>query len=289
MTTATPQSPGSQAPLLIAVAGLGPRVGTTTTAVALACAWPGREAALVVEADPAGGQLADMVGADPYLGLASLARILEPDAEFEKDRVLEHLQFLPNAVPMLAAPAGRDPARTALTTALLTGAHPGWRGLGATVFADCGVPEPDSGLAPVLEAADACLVVVRPEYTEPELAAHRILRLTAGCRRRGIVLIEKPRSEFAAALALPILGSLPAAQVSAEALLHGPGNRVAVLACCLPRAPSPPPCANNCAHRTRSRPPRIGVLAHRPAPTRPPPAARHHHRPSTDSTRPPPP
>ncbi|WP_280473018.1 BTAD domain-containing putative transcriptional regulator [Nocardia asiatica] len=221
MTTASPQSPGSQAPLLIAVAGLGPRVGTTTTAVALACAWPGREAALVVEADPAGGQLADMVGADPYLGLASLARILEPDAEFEKDRVLEHLQFLPNAVPMLAAPPGRDPARTALTTALLTGAHPGWRGLGATVFADCGVPEPDSGLAPVLEAADACLVVVRPEYTEPELAAHRILRLTAGCRRRGIVLIEKPRSEFAAALALPILGSLPAAPVSAEALLHG--------------------------------------------------------------------
>ncbi|MGY2116021.1 BTAD domain-containing putative transcriptional regulator [Nocardia gipuzkoensis] len=221
MTTTTPQPPGSQAPLLIALAGLGPRVGTTTTAVALACAWPGREAALVVEADPAGGQLAEMVGADPYLGLASLARTLEPDSEFEKDRVLEHLQFLPNAVPMLAAPPGRDPARTALTTALLTGPHPGWRALGATVFADCGVPEPDSVLAPVLDAADACLVVVRPDYTEPERAAHRILRLTAGCRRRGIVLIEKPRSEFAAALALPILGTLPAAPVSAEALLHG--------------------------------------------------------------------
>ncbi|WP_040786044.1 BTAD domain-containing putative transcriptional regulator [Nocardia pneumoniae] len=261
--TTTPQRPGSQAPLLIALAGLGPRVGTTTTAVALACAWPGREAALVVEADPAGGQLADMVGADPYLGLASLARTFEPDSEFGKDRVLEHMQFLPNAVPMLAAPPGRDPARTALTTALLTGAHPGWRALGATVFADCGVPEPDSGLAPVLDAADACLVVVRPDYTEPERAAHRILRLTQRCRRRGVVLIEEPRSEFAAALALPILGSLPAAPVSAEALLHGTrqprrGPRLLpaarTIATAVREQLRPPHLVANASHR-RTRPP----------------------------------
>ncbi|MGO4615665.1 BTAD domain-containing putative transcriptional regulator [Nocardia sp. 2YAB30] len=220
--TATPAGAGSQAPLLIAVAGLGPRAGTTTTAVALARAWPGREAALVVEADPAGGQLAELVGGDPYLGLASLARTIDPNAHVQADRVLEHVQFLPNGVPVLAAPPGPDATRAALTASLLAGAHAGWRALGASVFADCGAPEPDSALAPVLAAADACLVVVRADYIDPTRAAHRILALTEGCRHRGVLLIgESPHTDFATALALPVLGALPAARASAVALLHG--------------------------------------------------------------------
>ncbi|MFX0578834.1 BTAD domain-containing putative transcriptional regulator [Nocardia nepalensis] len=220
--TATPAASGSQAPLLIAVAGLGPRAGTTTTAVALARAWPGREAALVVEADPAGGQLAELVGTDPYLGLASLARTIDPNAPLKADRVLEHVQFLPNGVPVLAAPPGPDATRTGLTASLLAGAHASWRALGASVFADCGAPEPDSALAPVLAAADACLVVVRADYIDPARAARRILALTRGCRHRGVLLIgDNPRGEFAAALALPLLGALPNARASAQALLHG--------------------------------------------------------------------
>lgn len=213
---------GSEAPLLITVAGLGPRAGTTTTTVALAQAWPGREAALVVEADPAGGQLAELVGGDPYLGLASLARVTDPDSPIEAARVVEHVQFLPGGVALLAAPPGRDAARAGVTGSLLAGAGAGWRGLGATVFADCGVPEPDSVLAPVLAAADACLVVVRADHIDPERAARRILALTEGCRRRGVLLIGEPaRGDFAAALVLPVLGALPTARASAEALLHG--------------------------------------------------------------------
>ena len=208
---------GSQAPLLIAVAGVGPRVGTTTTAVALARAWPGRE-----EADPAGGQLAELVGTDSYLGLASLARTIDPNAPVQADRVLEHVQFLPNGVPVLAAPPGRDATRAGLTASLLAGAHANWRALGATVFTDCGAPEPDSALNPILAAADACLVVVRADYIDPARAARRILALTEGCRHRGVLLIgANPRGEFASALALPVLGALPSARASAQALLHG--------------------------------------------------------------------
>ncbi|WP_062993972.1 BTAD domain-containing putative transcriptional regulator [Nocardia anaemiae] len=220
--TATPAASGSQAPLLIAVAGLGPRAGTTTTAVALARAWPGREAALVVEADPAGGQLAELVGGDPYLGLASLARTIDPNAPVQADRMLEHVQFLPNGVPVLAAPPGPDATRAGLTASLLAGTHASWRALGASVFADCGAPEPDSALAPVLAAADACLVVVRTDHIDPARAAHRILALTEGCRHRGVLLIgDSPHNDFATALALPVLGVLPAARDSAVALVHG--------------------------------------------------------------------
>ncbi|WP_227999104.1 BTAD domain-containing putative transcriptional regulator [Nocardia australiensis] len=209
-----------QRPLLIAVAGLSPRAGTTTTTVALAHAWRGPETALIVEADPAGGQLAEMVGADPHLGLASLARRTTPGEPVTPDLLAQHVQFLPGGEALLAAPPDHDPARAVLAAELLTEPHASWRTLGATVFADCGVPEPDSPPHPVIAAADACLVVVRAEHSDPELAARRILALTRRRRPRGIVLIGASR-DYAAAIGLPVLGTLPATPAGAQALLAG--------------------------------------------------------------------
>ncbi|MEV3961546.1 BTAD domain-containing putative transcriptional regulator [Nocardia sp. NPDC050193] len=219
--------PGSGKPLLIALAGLGPRVGTTTTTLALAQTWPGSEPTLIVEADPAGGQLADMVGADPYLGLASLARTVAIDGVVDADRLTEHVQFLPGGVALLAAPPGPGTADPVSAASLLTGAHSHWRpALGATVFADCGCPEPDSDLAAVLAAADACLVVLRADHRDPEVAARRIRALTRHSPRRAVVLIGAgARSEFAQALALPLPGTVPHARAEAEALLHGTTRR----------------------------------------------------------------
>ncbi|WP_433754702.1 BTAD domain-containing putative transcriptional regulator [Nocardia sp. CA-135398] len=275
--TATPAASGSQAPLLIAVAGLGPRAGATTTAVALARAWPGREPALVVEADPAGGQLAELVGGDPYLGLASLARTIDPNAPVQADRVLEHVQFLPNGVPLLAAPPGPDATRAGLTASLLAGAHASWRALGASVFADCGAPEPDSALAPALAAADACLVVVRADYIDPARAARRILALTEGCRHRGVLLIgQTPHNDFATALALPVLGVLPAARASAAALVHGTRQPR--------RGPRLLPAARTIAAAVReqlrpTRPATIGQQRRTRPPTRPAAVARRRSAP----------
>ncbi|MGY2093525.1 BTAD domain-containing putative transcriptional regulator [Nocardia gipuzkoensis] len=211
---------GSHAPLLIAVAGLSPRAGTTTTTVALAHAWPGPETALIVEADPAGGQLAEIVGADPHLGLASLARRTTPGQPIAPDLLAQHVQRLPGGEAFLAAPPDHDSARAVAAVELLTDPHANWRAFGSTVFADCGVPEPDSPPHPVIAAADACLFVVRAEHTDPEPAAQRILDLTRRRRPRGIVLIGASRA-YAAAIGFPVLGTLPASRTGAEALLEG--------------------------------------------------------------------
>ncbi|MEV5832838.1 BTAD domain-containing putative transcriptional regulator [Nocardia sp. NPDC052112] len=216
--TATPAGAGSQAPLLIAVAGLSPRAGTTTTIVALAHTWPGPEAALIVEADPAGGQLADMVGEDPRLGLASLARRTHPGQPITPDVLAQHVQFLPGGEALLAAPPQYDPVRAVTAAELLTDPDTDWRGLGATVLADCGVPEPDSGPHPVIAAADACLFVLRAEHIDPEPAIARIRALTRHDSPRGVVLIGGTR-DYATALGVPVVGTLPATRAGARALL----------------------------------------------------------------------
>ncbi|MFD4460097.1 BTAD domain-containing putative transcriptional regulator [Nocardia sp. NPDC058480] len=212
--------PGSQAPLLIAVAGLSPRAGTTTTTVALAHTWPGPETALIVEADPLGEQLAEIVGADPYLGLASLARRTHPGEPITPDILARHVQRLPGGEALLATPPHHDPTRAHPAAELLTDPHGSWRAFGATVFADCGVPEPDSTAHPVIAAADACLFVVRAEHIDPEPAAQRILDLTRRRRPRGIVLIGANR-DYAAAIGFPVLGTLPASRAASQALLNG--------------------------------------------------------------------
>ncbi|MGY0497459.1 BTAD domain-containing putative transcriptional regulator [Nocardia sp. FBN12] len=215
---------GSQAPLLIAVAGLSPRAGTTTTTVALAHSWPGPETALIVEADPLGGQLAEMVGADPYLGLGSMARRTNPGEPITPDILARHVQRLPGGEALLAAPPHHDPTRALPAAELLTDPHGSWRALVATVFADCGVPEPDSPAHPVIAAADACLFVVRAEHIDPEPAAQRILDLTRRRRPRGIVLIGANRA-YAAAIGFPVLGTLPASRAASQALLKGRRTR----------------------------------------------------------------
>ncbi|MGW6120879.1 BTAD domain-containing putative transcriptional regulator [Nocardia sp. NPDC055165] len=209
---------GSQAPLLIAVAGLSPRAGTTTTTVALAHTWPGPETALIVEADPAGGQLADMVGADPRLGLASLARRTSPGQPITPDLLAQHVQFLPGGEALLAAPSEHDPVRAVPAAELLTNPASDWRGLGASVLADCGVPEPDSDPHPVIAAADACLFVLRAEHIDPAPAIARIRALTRHDCPRGIVLIGGS-ADYAIALGVPVVGTLPATPAGARALL----------------------------------------------------------------------
>ncbi|MFI7189964.1 BTAD domain-containing putative transcriptional regulator [Nocardia nova] len=218
-------TPAPGRPLLIAVAGLGPRTGVTTTTVALAHGWPGPQPAVVVEADPAGGQLADLAGADAYRGLASMAQAVRSGAQ--RVRIAEHLQTMAGGVGFLAAPPGADGTRAQWVTTLLTG--PGhdrqledlsaWRTLGATVFADCGAPGPGSAIEPILTAADACLLLVRTDLTDPVRAGHQIRTLTDRCRRRAVLLLG-PGSDYAHALALPVLGHLRLHRHSATTLIH---------------------------------------------------------------------
>ncbi|MGY2093489.1 BTAD domain-containing putative transcriptional regulator [Nocardia gipuzkoensis] len=213
-----------QAPYLIAVAGLRPRAGTTTTTVAFAHTWHGPETALIVEADPAGGQLAEMVGADPHLGLASLVRRTTPGLPLTSELLAQHVQHLPGGEAFLAAPPEHDPAHPVPAAALLTDPNRSWRAFGATVVADCGVPEPGSPAHPVIAAADAALFVVRAEHIDPEPAAQRILDLTRRRRPRGIVVIGGSRA-YIDAIGFPVVGELPASRAGARALLTGRRTR----------------------------------------------------------------
>lgn len=213
-----------QAPYLIAVAGLSSRAGTTTTTVALAHTWPGPETALIVEADPAGGQLADMAGADSHLGLASIARRRALGLPVTPDLLAQHVQYLPGGQAFLAAPPGHDPDDPVPAAALLTDPDQGWRGLGATVFADCGVPEPGPPAHPVIAAADAALFVVRAEHIDPEPAAQRVLDLTCRRRPRGLVVIGGNRA-YIDAIGFPVVGELPVSRAGARALLTGRRSR----------------------------------------------------------------
>ncbi|MBV7706479.1 winged helix-turn-helix domain-containing protein [Nocardia nova] len=216
-------------PLLIAVTGLQRGTGVTTTTVALAHGWPGPEPAVVVEADLAGGQLANLVAADPYRGLASMARDVHSGAR--SIHVADHLQALPGGVGFLAAPPGPDAQRVRWVTMLLTGRDhdrrlddlAAWRDLGVTVFADCGAPGSGSAVAPILTAADACLVLVRDDLTDPAVAGQRIRELAGGGRHPGVLLIgAQPDSDTAARLNVPVLARIPSDRHSAEALLRKP-------------------------------------------------------------------
>ncbi|MGW5520641.1 hypothetical protein ACWEVC_38540, partial [Nocardia africana] len=210
---------------------MAPGSGVTTTTVALARTWPGPEPAVIVEADPAGGHLANAIGADPYRGLASMARAASAGAPTPELQWTEHVQMLPGGVALLASPPGPDAAsRTAWTAALLTGDKhgphagqhlPRWNRRGATVIADCGAPDPGSAIASILARADARLLVVHAGRDNPAHARRRILELTATGGRRAVLLIDPdPGRDYATELGLPIMACLPADPASAATLFR---------------------------------------------------------------------
>ena len=94
--------------MIIVVASIKGAPGVTTTATAIASAWPQGRRVLLVEADPFGGDLAAWFGVAPTTGLWSLLaagrRGLEPDA------VWEHATTLPTGLPVLYGLASADQA-----------------------------------------------------------------------------------------------------------------------------------------------------------------------------------
>ncbi len=206
--------------MLIALTGLTSRTGVTTTAVALADAWPGPRTAVVVEADPAGGSLAHFAGGEPHRGLVSLAEAAtaSPGSRITGS-LWDHVQVL-GRVPFLAAPD--DPVAAAAILAAPAPAipPPAGRGLAdVVVIADCGVLDPASPAAPIVAGADAVLAVVRGDLADPVSAGQRIRGIR--CRRGAVLLIGSPTDGFTDILGIPVLGRLPMDHRSASAVLTG--------------------------------------------------------------------
>lgn len=198
---------------VIAIASAKSSPGTTTAALALAHVWPADRRVLVVEADPAGGDLAARFGLVPDPGLATLAasgrRALSPQL------IAEHVQEVAGLAVLLAPPVSA-PARTALEVAGPSLSRVLGQ-LDADVFVDCGRLDPGSPALPIATAADLLLLVCRPIVAELPRVAARAAELTAEGCTPALVLVghsspsrrdRYPTDEVAEALGLPVLGTL---------------------------------------------------------------------------------
>lgn len=211
--------------------------GATTAVLALAMGWPTR--VLVVDADPAGGDvvagwLAGRAGAGHgLLGFAAATRHLDGATGEELARMLAaELVVVPEApglalLPGLAqagqAAALDGPAWARLAAAVAaTDARAGW----VDALVDCGRIGPATPW-PLVAAADLVLLVVRPTVRGCHHARHAIPVLAAalgGLGRVGLAVCGQGPygpAEVGAALGLVVKVALPADPASAAVLSDG--------------------------------------------------------------------
>jgi hypothetical protein len=137
--------------------------GVTTSAVVLAGIWPG--APILADLDPAGGDVAlryrDQSGGplDPDRGLLSLgAAVRRGNSEVQ---LADHVQQISGGLEVLVGVSSPGQVQ---------GLGPTWQHLakslrsvpGRDVIADCGRLMPGSATVPVLQSADAVLMLARP-------------------------------------------------------------------------------------------------------------------------------
>ncbi|GIH10054.1 hypothetical protein Rhe02_81210 [Rhizocola hellebori] len=129
--------------------------GATTTAAALALSWPG-EPAVLVEADPAGGDMSGWHAVPDVPGLVTLASACRAGVGVE---LSAHSAHLPLGLEVVPAPAGRPQASASI--GLLADADTGMWAKARPVVVDVGRLEPGSPALPLAAAADVLLVVCR--------------------------------------------------------------------------------------------------------------------------------
>ncbi|WP_277870119.1 hypothetical protein [Frankia sp. KB5] len=215
--------------LIIAVGSLKGSPGATTLALALADRWPaGGGEPLVVEADPAGGDLGARFGL--LAGGRGLVTLAAAGRRGGRARpVDDHVHELPGGLQVIPAPAGAEQASQVLGE--LDGG--GWSLLwsaartgGRTVIVDCGRLDPHSPTAPALRAADVLLLVGRARDEElAHLAARMQVVQGWGVPDWYVVVVAQPHQapeyrvrEIARVLGSRALGPVPYDTTAAEVL-----------------------------------------------------------------------
>ncbi|WP_218577435.1 MinD/ParA family ATP-binding protein [Phytohabitans rumicis] len=191
----------------------------TTLAVGLAALWP-RPGAVLVEGDPAGGDLWARFGHHPSPGLAGLAAATVHPAAGQDLRA--HLQRLPVGVDAVLAPPG-DGAAASVRMLADRGTGILRRAAGSsTVVLDLGRLEPGGPNLALAGAADQVLLLARPELAElnqvgarlpwllPRLAG-RLWLVPAGSGR-------VPTGQITRALGVSVIGAVPHSRWGAPAL-----------------------------------------------------------------------
>ncbi|MGH3947509.1 MAG: chromosome partitioning protein [Pseudonocardiaceae bacterium] len=158
---------------LIDVCYVKSRPGATTTAVGLAAVLPAASRPVVVECDPAGGDLVLRHGLAASPGLVELATATrtteETDPGAGRDEVLSRfaqpLRLGDHVVQVVVAPPGGAQSRVALSVLTRPG-HDVLRGTDRVVIADCGRLDHPSPTWPLLQVADAVVVLTRGRAEE---------------------------------------------------------------------------------------------------------------------------
>jgi MinD-like ATPase involved in chromosome partitioning or flagellar assembly len=152
---------------LVAVTYVKGRPGATTTALGLAAVAPADARPVVLECDPAGGDVMrhlDLAATPSLVDLAAAARgATNVEAAFVAGR--QTAMVAGELVPVVVAPAGGAQTRAALPELTGTG-----RAVLTTperlVIADCGRLAPGSAAWPLLRLADVVLVMARARTDE---------------------------------------------------------------------------------------------------------------------------
>lgn len=214
---------------MVAILSIKGSPGVTTLCVALAARWPDPGRAVVVEADPAGGDIAMRFGLDQAPGLLSLAAAARREAD--PGLVWRHSQALPGDLPVVAAPPDATRARGALAAlAPLEGSGPLRTAAdepSAVVVVDCGRVDAGSPAMPAVRAADVAVVLTRSGADNLAHLARRMPEIGAWSRRPFLLLAGRGHSiaEVSRELGVTPLGRVPDDPRGAE-VLSGRGSRL---------------------------------------------------------------
>lgn len=203
--------------------------GATTTALALASAWPSERRLTLVEADADGGDLAARMGLAVEPGMATLSAAARH--ELRIDTLAEHIQSASASVDVLVGNPDGEQATRELQLAADRVARV-VREIEGDVLIDLGRLRPDGPTWAFVSAADRTLIVARPRLDELQHArtAVRALR-RAGADHALILVGDHPygATEVARALEVEVAGVVADDPRAAEAL-RGAGSRPAHLA-----------------------------------------------------------
>lgn len=214
--------------MLVAVLSVKGSPGVTTFSVALAARWPSRGRALLIEADPSGGDVGTRFSLASTPGLLSLAAAARRSDD--PSVVWQHAQALPGGLAVVAAPPDADRARAALST--LVGDPAAGVGIlraaanapDTAVIADCGRIDAGSPAMPIVRLADAMILLTRARAEDLAHLARRLPAIGRWAPRPAMLLVGEGYSaaEVVRELGVPPLGRLPDDPLGAAVLCGRP-------------------------------------------------------------------
>ncbi|MCK2239761.1 MULTISPECIES: chromosome partitioning protein [unclassified Crossiella] len=198
--------------MLLAICSLKGSPGATTLAAALGARWPAGQNPILVEADPAGGDLMARFRLADAPSLVTLAVAARRSTDL--GLLARHTQRLPGGLRAVIGPVGAEQSRSALSVLAFGGLSTLRRAADqpdTTVIADCGRVDPDSPALPIIRNSDAMLLVARPHDDELAHVALKLREVQRWSRRPCFVLIGDgyPTRAVSQALRIPVLGRVP--------------------------------------------------------------------------------